>query len=32
VRDPVDEARQHEMEAVVVAASVPHADRDHKAV
>ncbi len=32
VRDPVDEARQDETEAVVVAASVPHgADRDRKA-
>ena len=33
VRDPVDEARQHETKAVVVAASVPHRpDRDREAV
>ena len=32
VRDPVDEARQHETKAVVVAASVPHRpDRDREA-
>ena len=32
VRDPVDEARQHETEAVVAAASVPYrADRDREA-